>query len=1170
MQALHVPARVLARLVEHALGDERPPAALPVHQLHSVTGSLQELHGGAPDLRSVVGDEGVVEENDGAAWSGRPLAAGREPVGEGLAGEGGQRPPTIDPRHLLHEPSVGCGARDPVRERRELGTPPRQPADVAEDAIAQRQPIGLVIVVEELVLHLGHVHVGRTLRLAALALETQIHHFIEALAREVRGGDLAREHGAQRVGPPPRGVLLVARGHVRGAHGAFELLPAHAHAVAHLHRRREAALRGKVQQGLGLPRRVLGAVAEVLGDRRARHDVARIHASLGVEGGLELAESLEDLGAEHALEEGAPGAPIAVLARDGAAVLEDEVEDLVGHVPHLLEPARRLEIDQRADVQAPDGAVAVVGALGPVLGHDVAEARHEDRQVFGIDRGVLDEGDGLGLALGAEEKPEARLAELPDRLLLGGIERHVSRVAEARLGTLGLERLDLGLDLSRRVPRVLHDEDRARIALDEAHALGLLDVVPREVEDHLVGELDRVWPRLQNRLRGLEGFLDVVVVDHVDGGGLGARHQAHLRLDDAEQRAFRADHQPRHVQRAVLHELVQVVPAHAPPVLRVAAADGLPVLVADARHLAINLAFQTGGALLCPEGLGGDLAEHHAAAVGEQRGELDDVIDGEPVRDGVRAAGVVPQHAPDGRPVRRRGVRAEEEAHGPHVRIELVLDHAGLHARPHLLAIHFEDVLHPAREVQDHRAIDRLPGERGAAAPGQHRHVLAIGELEHGLHVARVARDDHPDRLHLVHRRVGGVQQAGVLIEADVAFDDAPQFPFELGHDGDYTMRREPHCARGLPRRPPRGARSRSRRAGGPGCARAAHHGRRALRLALPHRQEGARAALPGLVVQVVREPGRRHRADLRALQGARSRAARHPGRRSREGGARLPQGPRRHVPRRPRSEPARGQSLWIQARALHRRGQQARGDRGSPRGDRGRGAPHRSHRLRPQAAGQASGPRESVLASVDSATFLRGLIIGFSIAAPVGPIGVLCMRRTLADGRAIGFASGLGAATADALYGAVAAFGLSLVTNTLVEQRLWLQIVGGIFLLYLGVRTWTAVPRDASGTAPSPGGLAAAWVSTFALTLTNPTTIISFAAIFAGLGLGRSVSGYGAASVMVLGVLLGSAIWWLFLSVGVGLLRSSLTPARLGWVNRGAGAIIAAFGVVALASLLW
>jgi len=132
----------------------------------------------------------------------------------------------------------------------------------------------------------------------------------------------------------------------------------------------------------------------------------------------------------------------------------------------------------------------------------------------------------------------------------------------------------------------------------------------------------------------------------------------------------------------------------------------------------------------------------------------------------------------------------------------------------------------------------------------------------------------------------------------------------------------------------------------------------------------------------------------------------------------------------------------------------------------------------------------------VDLATFLRGLIIGLSIAAPVGPIGVLCIRRTLADGRAIGFASGLGAATADAVYGAVAAFGLSLVTNALVEQRVWLQAGGGVFLCYLGVRTWRAVPHVASGGPADGRGLAAAWASTFALTLTNPTTIISFAAI--------------------------------------------------------------------------
>jgi threonine/homoserine/homoserine lactone efflux protein len=206
----------------------------------------------------------------------------------------------------------------------------------------------------------------------------------------------------------------------------------------------------------------------------------------------------------------------------------------------------------------------------------------------------------------------------------------------------------------------------------------------------------------------------------------------------------------------------------------------------------------------------------------------------------------------------------------------------------------------------------------------------------------------------------------------------------------------------------------------------------------------------------------------------------------------------------------------------------------------------------------------------VDLATFLRGLIIGLSIAAPVGPIGVLCICRTLADGRAIGFASGLGAATADAVYGAVAAFGLSLVTNALVEQRVWLQAGGGVFLCYLGVRTWMAMPHVASGGPADGRGLAAAWASTFALTLTNPTTIISFAAIFAGLGLGRRVGGYGAAPVMVLGVFLGSALWWLILSVGVGLFRSALTPDRLRWVNRCSGIIIAAFGIAALLSLMW
>ena len=193
-----------------------------------------------------------------------------------------------------------------------------------------------------------------------------------------------------------------------------------------------------------------------------------------------------------------------------------------------------------------------------------------------------------------------------------------------------------------------------------------------------------------------------------------------------------------------------------------------------------------------------------------------------------------------------------------------------------------------------------------------------------------------------------------------------------------------------------------------------------------------------------------------------------------------------------------------------------------------------------------------------------RGLLIGFSIAAPVGPIGLLCIRRTLAEGRAVGLLSGLGAATADALYGAVAGFGLTFVADFLAEQRTWLRLVGGLFLLYLGLRTFLAGPAERAAAARG-FGLLGAYASTFALTLTNPTTILSFAAIFAGLGVAGASAGYRSAGLLVLGVLLGSALWWCLLSGGVGYFRDRVTPRALRWVNRLSGATILAFGVVAL-----
>lgn len=203
----------------------------------------------------------------------------------------------------------------------------------------------------------------------------------------------------------------------------------------------------------------------------------------------------------------------------------------------------------------------------------------------------------------------------------------------------------------------------------------------------------------------------------------------------------------------------------------------------------------------------------------------------------------------------------------------------------------------------------------------------------------------------------------------------------------------------------------------------------------------------------------------------------------------------------------------------------------------------------------------------------LRGLALGFAIAAPVGPIGVLCIRRTLADGRLVGFVTGLGAATADACYGAVAAFGVSAVSSVLVGQRLWIHVIGAFFLVWLGLRTLIATPAAARAAPLSPAsaahtrrGLPGAWMSTLGLTLTNPATILSFAAIFAGLGLGGV--GSVAAGLTVVGVFLGSALWWLLLSGGVSLLRARLDARAMRAVNIGSGLALLGFAAFALASL--
>lgn len=202
---------------------------------------------------------------------------------------------------------------------------------------------------------------------------------------------------------------------------------------------------------------------------------------------------------------------------------------------------------------------------------------------------------------------------------------------------------------------------------------------------------------------------------------------------------------------------------------------------------------------------------------------------------------------------------------------------------------------------------------------------------------------------------------------------------------------------------------------------------------------------------------------------------------------------------------------------------------------------------------------------------FLKGLVIGFSIAIPVGPIGLLCLRRSLNEGRLAGLVSGLGAATADALYGLVAALGLTAITDALLAHRTALQLGGGLFLLYLGITTLRARPPAPTAATPTPTrttSLHSAYLSTLALTITNPMTILSFLGIFAGLGFTGANHGVWSACWLVLGVFLGSGIWWLLLSTAASWLGSRLQHGGLRLLNIFSGLIIVAFGLWQLGQL--
>ncbi len=199
----------------------------------------------------------------------------------------------------------------------------------------------------------------------------------------------------------------------------------------------------------------------------------------------------------------------------------------------------------------------------------------------------------------------------------------------------------------------------------------------------------------------------------------------------------------------------------------------------------------------------------------------------------------------------------------------------------------------------------------------------------------------------------------------------------------------------------------------------------------------------------------------------------------------------------------------------------------------------------------------------------IRGFALGFAIAASPGPIFFLCLRRSLVRGWRVGFLSGLGVATADGFYAAIAVFGVAALTTLLVGGARWLALVGGAALIVLGLRSIIERPPPAQEQAPTTArGMAWAYASTLGLTITNPATIISFAALAAALGAGLS-GGLVRPSLVVVGVFAGSATWWALLAAMAALLRARVTPGVARTIGIVSGLAIAGLGALAIVSAL-
>ena len=663
---------------------------------------------------------------------------------------------------------------DPVAQRRKGGTEPIERFDTAEQAVAQGQPVFLVVVGEEFVLHFGHVDVGGALALAALALQAEVEGFVDPPAREPLAVQLARQGGPEHVRAAPGAVLLIERGDIGRAHRPHQLLAAGADPVAKLDGAREPAVAREIEVGIDLLSLVCRTEPQVVRHLLVCDDLARIHDAVRVEHGLDRLEGLVQPRAENLLVPLAPHEPVAVLGTDRAAVGHDQVADFFGDGPHARDALGFLEVDERPDVDRPHTGVGVVGGHRAVLVDDIAEVADIVRKLLRRDRSVLHESRRLGIPFHAHEQPESRLPDSPGVRLGGRGCGADAGIAQVLLPEQGFERVQAVRDLAVRFPVVLDHEDGFRVAFDEVPLMGGRGRGFGQVQYGLVGEFHGGGIGLQDLDRRFHGFDQVREMTNPEGLVSRQRHQVDARLGHRDQGALGPDDHLAGIEGTVTDEFVQVVSAHAPHDPGIPGLDLVPVLVGDAADFAKDPALQAAECgLLAVFAVAGRL-EDRPRAVAQDHVEFQHVVDRLPVDDGMGTAGVVADHAADVRPVARGNVRGEEQSHRFQVGVEFVEHHAGLDPGPLLLDVDLEDPVHVPGEVDLDAAAYRLAAQAGSSAAGRDGNASFVGETEDAGDVVRVGGIRDAQRLDFVDAGVRTVQDPGRFVESERAVDLFP------------------------------------------------------------------------------------------------------------------------------------------------------------------------------------------------------------------------------------------------------------------------------------------------------------------------------------------------------------------------------------------------------------